>query len=74
MLYDPARYEYRGKFALTRFNRDCLSQYPQVFKTVCRQASERSPAQAMVVVSRSAQALGARKMVKRLCSLPSPIA
>jgi hypothetical protein len=24
MLYDPARYEYRGKFAETRFERGCL--------------------------------------------------
>jgi uncharacterized protein YecE (DUF72 family) len=34
MLYDPARYEYRGKFALARFNRDCLAEYAEVFKTV----------------------------------------
>jgi hypothetical protein len=27
MLYDPARYEYRGKFAQTRFNRACLREY-----------------------------------------------
>jgi len=34
MLYQPARYEYRGKFAQTRFNRDCLREYAEVFKTV----------------------------------------
>ena len=27
MFYDPARYEYRGKFAETRFDRDCLREY-----------------------------------------------
>ena len=26
-LYTPARYEYRGKVAKTRFERDCLSQW-----------------------------------------------
>ena len=35
MLYDRARYEYRGKFAETRFKRDCLREYAEVFKTVC---------------------------------------
>ena len=34
-LYEPARYEYRGKFAQSRFNRNCLSEYAEVFKTVC---------------------------------------
>ena len=33
-LYTPARYEYRGKVAKTRFDRDCLSEYAEVFKTV----------------------------------------
>jgi uncharacterized protein YecE (DUF72 family) len=33
-LYMPARYEYRGKVAKTRFDRDCLSEYAEVFKTV----------------------------------------
>jgi uncharacterized protein YecE (DUF72 family) len=33
-LYTPARYEYRGKVAKTRFERDCLSEYAEVFKTV----------------------------------------
>ncbi len=33
-LYTPARYEYRGKVAQTRFRRDCLSEYAEVFKTV----------------------------------------
>ncbi len=38
-LYDPARYEYRGKFAKTSFNRDCLAEYAEVFKTVCVDAA-----------------------------------
>ena len=33
-LYTPACYEYRGKVAKTRFERDCLSEYAEVFKTV----------------------------------------
>jgi uncharacterized protein YecE (DUF72 family) len=38
-LYSPARYEYRGKVAKTRFQRDCLSEYAEVFKTVCVDAA-----------------------------------
>jgi uncharacterized protein YecE (DUF72 family) len=38
-LYDAARYEYRGKVAKTRFERDCLGQYGEVFKTVCVDAA-----------------------------------
>jgi uncharacterized protein YecE (DUF72 family) len=33
-IYTPARYEYRGKVTKTRFERDCLSEYAEVFKTV----------------------------------------
>jgi uncharacterized protein YecE (DUF72 family) len=33
-LYTPTRYEYRGKIAKTRFERDCLGEYAEVFKTV----------------------------------------
>jgi uncharacterized protein YecE (DUF72 family) len=33
-LYTPANYEYRGKVAKTRFERDCLREYAEVFKTV----------------------------------------
>jgi uncharacterized protein YecE (DUF72 family) len=33
-LYSPERYAYRGKFAKTRFERDCLAEYAEVFKTV----------------------------------------
>src|SRR5262249_5774653 len=39
LLYDGARYEYRGKFAQTRFNRECLAEYAEVFKTVCVDAA-----------------------------------
>ncbi len=39
MIYDRARYEYRGKFAKTRFKRDCLAEYAEVFKTVCVDAA-----------------------------------
>ena len=39
MLYDAARYEYRGKFAQTRFNRCCLNEYAEVFRTVCVDAA-----------------------------------
>src|SRR5262245_50953076 len=33
-LYDDARYVYRGRFAETRFERNCLAEYAEVFKTV----------------------------------------
>jgi len=39
MLYDCARYEWRGKFAESRFKRDCLTEYAEVFKTVCVDAA-----------------------------------
>jgi uncharacterized protein YecE (DUF72 family) len=38
-LYTPSRYEYRGKVAKTRFERDCLAEYAEVFKTVCVDAA-----------------------------------
>jgi uncharacterized protein YecE (DUF72 family) len=38
-LYTPSRYEYRGKVAKTRFERDCLTEYAEVFKTVCVDAA-----------------------------------
>lgn len=38
-LYDPGRYEYRGRFARTRFQRGCLAEYAEVFKTVCVDAA-----------------------------------
>jgi uncharacterized protein YecE (DUF72 family) len=39
MLYDKSRYEWRGKFAETRFKRECLREYAEVFKTVCVDAA-----------------------------------
>jgi len=35
MLYDEQRYMYRGKVAETRFEKNCLSEYAEVFKSVC---------------------------------------
>ena len=31
--------QYRGKFAETRFKRECLREYAEVFKTVCVDAA-----------------------------------
>jgi uncharacterized protein YecE (DUF72 family) len=39
MLYDESRYVTRGKVAETRFERNCLSEYAEVFKTVCVDAA-----------------------------------
>jgi hypothetical protein len=39
MIYDRARYEYRGKFAENRFKCNCLREYAEVFKTVCVDAA-----------------------------------
>jgi uncharacterized protein YecE (DUF72 family) len=38
-LYDEARYVYRGKFSESRFERLCLAEYAEVFKTVCVDAA-----------------------------------
>ena len=38
-LYDPQRYEYRGKLAASRFEKQCLAEYAEVFKTVCVDAA-----------------------------------
>jgi uncharacterized protein YecE (DUF72 family) len=38
-LYTPERYVYRGKVARTRFERECLREYAEVFKTVCVDAA-----------------------------------
>lgn len=34
-LYSPDRYEYRGKVAKGRFEAECLTEYAEVFKSVC---------------------------------------
>jgi uncharacterized protein YecE (DUF72 family) len=39
MLYQEDRYIYRGKFSETRFDRLCLGEYAEVFKTVCVDAA-----------------------------------
>jgi uncharacterized protein YecE (DUF72 family) len=39
LLYTPDRYVYRGKVAKTRFERDCLAEFAEVFKTVCVDAA-----------------------------------
>jgi len=44
-IYDRSRYEYRGKLAETRFKRDCLREYAEVFKTVCVDAGYSATAQ-----------------------------
>ena len=38
-LYCPARYEYHGKVAQKRFERGCLEEYAELFKTVCVDAA-----------------------------------
>jgi uncharacterized protein YecE (DUF72 family) len=38
-LFTPERYVYRGKVAKTLFQRDCLREYAEVFKTVCVDAA-----------------------------------
>ncbi len=40
-LYTAGRYEYRGKVAKTRFERECMAEYAEVFKTVCVDAASR---------------------------------
>jgi len=39
LLYDDARYAYRGKFAKSRFEDFCLAEYAEVFKAVCVDAA-----------------------------------
>jgi uncharacterized protein YecE (DUF72 family) len=39
MLYDRALYEFRGKSAVSRFEKNCLKEYAEVFKTVCVDAA-----------------------------------
>ena len=39
LLYDDARYAYRGKFAKSRFEASCLAEYAEVFKAVCVDAA-----------------------------------
>jgi uncharacterized protein YecE (DUF72 family) len=39
MLYDESRYVYRGKVAESRFEKNCVAEYAEVFKTVCVDAA-----------------------------------
>jgi uncharacterized protein YecE (DUF72 family) len=39
MLYDENRYLTRGRFVESRFQRECLAEYAEVFKTVCVDAA-----------------------------------
>ncbi len=39
MLYHEDRYIWRGKFAESRFEKNCLTEYGEVFKTVCVDAA-----------------------------------
>jgi hypothetical protein len=39
MLYDRAHYEYRCKFAKSHFEKNCLTKYAEIFKTVCVDAA-----------------------------------
>lgn len=34
-IYDAQRYCHRGRFAKARFERDCLAEYAETFRTVC---------------------------------------
>ena len=38
-LYSPDRYTYRGKLARSRFERECLAEYAEIFRTVCVDAA-----------------------------------
>ena len=38
-LYNPDRYIYRGRFSESRFDKLCLAEYAQVFKSVCVDAA-----------------------------------
>lgn len=38
-IYASERYEYRGRFASSRFEQNCLAEYAETFRTVCVDAS-----------------------------------
>src|SRR6266567_920584 len=38
-LYDDSRYVWRGRFSTARLEKYCLTEYAQVFKTVCVDAA-----------------------------------
>jgi uncharacterized protein YecE (DUF72 family) len=39
LVYDDDRYSHRGKFVKSRFERDCLAEYAETFKTACVDAA-----------------------------------
>lgn len=39
LLYDEERYFYRNRFSKARFERECLSEYAEVFRSVCVDAT-----------------------------------
>jgi uncharacterized protein YecE (DUF72 family) len=39
MIYDESRHLTRGRFSESRFERDCLAEYAETFKTVCVDAA-----------------------------------
>jgi uncharacterized protein YecE (DUF72 family) len=39
LLYDRDRYVWRGRYAESRFERQCLAEYAEVFRTVCVDAA-----------------------------------
>ncbi len=68
-IYDRARYEYRGNFAQSRFNKACLAEYAKVFKTVCVDAAyyrfpDRQYLEGMVSQCRRTSALPSRRRMR----------
>jgi uncharacterized protein YecE (DUF72 family) len=43
MVYDEARYQWRGRFATARFEKGCLAEYAETFKTVSVDATYYAP-------------------------------
>jgi uncharacterized protein YecE (DUF72 family) len=39
LIYDESRYVFRGKFAVSRFEKNCLAEFAETFKTVCVDAA-----------------------------------
>lgn len=54
-LYEEQRYLYRGRVAKTRFEKHCLGEYAEVFKTVCVDAGYYQFPQPKTIESMAAQ-------------------
>ena len=39
LIYDESKYSWRNRFSQTKFERDCLSEYAETFKSVCVDAA-----------------------------------